>query len=264
MRPTSLKLQRGQSMSEFVAAMTFLFIPLFMGVVYIGKYSDIKHQAIQASRYAAMERALDPQSHQSNTVVGNETVARFFRNGANETVAYDEQATEATAGDENPLWGQLNGDAMLAAYSDVQVTLGEPSVDLDPMQAVAEVAKVGFNDLNTHFAVSADVEVPIVNVAHFAPLANIGLTIGAKTVVAGDPWNGGGAQNVADHIGDAAIGRTISLINKIPGVNTLFTYLAGAPAPVMGCVKADIVPTDATATKPAYDPTKTTGINECE
>ena len=54
------KTQRGQAMSEFIAAMA-LFVPLVLGVIYIGKYSDIKHQAIQASRYAAMERALDQE-----------------------------------------------------------------------------------------------------------------------------------------------------------------------------------------------------------
>ena len=60
MRTSMMNPQRGQAMTEFVAAMA-MFIPLILGVIYVFKYGDIKHQAIQASRYAAMERALDPR-----------------------------------------------------------------------------------------------------------------------------------------------------------------------------------------------------------
>src|SRR5262245_24100839 len=93
--------QRGQAMSEFIAAMA-LFIPLVFGVIYIGKYADIKHQAIQASRYAAMQRALDPRRNRSDAAIQNETVARFFRDGGRHGIARDDKATGPTAGDLNP------------------------------------------------------------------------------------------------------------------------------------------------------------------
>ncbi|TMH76766.1 MAG: pilus assembly protein [Betaproteobacteria bacterium] len=87
--------QRGQAMSEFVVAM-IAFVPLVLGVIYIGKYSDIKHQAIQASRYAAFERALDPHKHEGGTTVQDETVARFFRDGGQHTIGFQDKATGST------------------------------------------------------------------------------------------------------------------------------------------------------------------------
>ena len=264
----SMRSQRGQATSEFVAAMTFLFIPLFMGVVYIGKYGDIKHQAIQASRYAAMERALDPQAHESDTVVGNETVARFFRDGSKAAIGLNDQATESTA-DENPVWSQMDGNPMLAKYSDVTVTLSDASVDsvtLKPIDADVGGGVAQFSGLKGGFGFKADVKVPVplVNIAQFAPLPNVNVTIDAATVIAGDPWNAGGAANVASHFTDTSIpGKLASVANKIPGLDTVLSWFAGA-APVWGCVKPDVVP-DATAPGAKYDPTKATGAdNQCD
>ena len=119
--------QRGQAMSEFVVAM-IAFVPLVLGVIYIGKYSDIKHQAIQASRYAAFERALDPHSHEGGTTVQDETVARFFRDGGQHTIGFQDKATGSTRTDENPVWAQVNGNPMIGQYPDVSVQFSCKSV----------------------------------------------------------------------------------------------------------------------------------------
>jgi hypothetical protein len=129
-----------------------------------------------------------------------------------------------------------------------------------------KVAEAGFNRLSGNFSVAADVKVPLVNIASFAPLANINLTIEAKTVVAGDAWNGGGAADVGGRFTALSVpGRAISIIDKIPGVNTLFKWLSGTPAPQMGCVKPDVVPAaDANGAKynPSDDPTNPTSPND--
>ena len=253
MRATTLRAQQGQAMTEFIVAMTFLFVPLFMGVVYIGKYGDIKHQAIQASRYAAMQRALDPQDHESDAGIGNETVARFFRDDGKHRIALNDQATGSTAGDENPAWGQLTGKPMLATYGDVSVKLSSKSVD-SALLAPVDLATNQFNRLNQGYGVEADVEVPVVNITHFTPLTNINLKIGATTVIAGDPWNGDGAADVASHFGGLSVpGRLINLVDQIPGIDTLFQLLAGTPAPQLGCVKPEVVP-DAAAKGAKYNP----------
>jgi hypothetical protein len=255
MNATPMKLQRGQAMSEFVAAMIFLFVPLFMGIFYIGKYADIKHQAIQASRYAAMESALDPQvlepsplepnGHESVGVIQNETVARFFRDGGQHAIGLDDQAQGATATDENPVWSQVNGDPMLDKYSDVSVQIGTKSID-SVILAPTDLATKAFNGLHNGYGVEADVEVPVVNIPQFAALTNI--KIAATTVIAADPWNGDGAKDVGRHFTDLSVpGRLASVINtltSLPGISELFKVLAGTPAPVFGCVKPDVVPTN--------------------
>lgn len=49
--------QRGSSMVEFFTSL-LVFVPLFIGIPLLGKYADIKHQTIEASRYVAWERTV--------------------------------------------------------------------------------------------------------------------------------------------------------------------------------------------------------------
>jgi hypothetical protein len=245
-------------MTEFIAAMA-LFIPLIMGVVYIGKYGDIKHQAIQASRYAAMERALDPHNHESDSVIQNETVARFFRDGGQHDIARNEQATGQTAGDENANWTTLAGDPMLSQYSDVSVKLSSKSIDSDLLKPVEVVTDHVLDHLNSGYGVEADVEVPVANISHFLPLSGINLRIGASTVMAGDPWSAGSAQDVVDHLTPLAVpARAMHILNQIPGIDFLFKFLVDTPGdtalPQFGCVKPDVVP-EAATNGAHYDPT---------
>jgi len=226
--------QRGQAMVEFVAAMA-LFIPLFLGLIYVFKYNDIKHQAIQASRYAAMERALDP----TDAAVQNNTVGRFFRDGSKYGITANDTATEPTTGDENLNWDQQNGTPMLSSYSDVEVSFADPAVDSAELGLVNAEASL-FSGLTTGFGTRADVTVPLANVADFAPLSNIGVTIHATTVIAGDTWSGGGPTNVASHFDNplTSPGKALSWANN-PALTVLFD--AFGTAPVWGCVKPDVV-----------------------
>jgi hypothetical protein len=248
MRTSPMKSQRGQAMTEFVAAMA-MFIPLILGVIYAFKYSDIKHQAIQASRYAAMERALDPHNQQTDIAIRDETVSRFFRDGGPHPIVANDKPPASTSGDDNPNWGQLNGDSMLGKdYSQITVKLSPKSLDatlLKPLDLYLGIPAPlnPFNGLKTGFGTEADVEVPVANVAGLPWLSN-NLRIGATTVIAGDPWNAGGATDVAAHFGAGSIpGKLLDFVNQIPGSDLLFKWLAGVPrAPILGCVKPDVVP----------------------
>lgn len=231
--------QRGQATSEFVAAMA-LFIPLVLGIIYIGKFSDIKHQAIQASRYAALERALDPRRSENDTTVENETVARFFRDGGTHNIGLDDQAQGATAGDENPNWSQITGDPLIAQYSDISVKFGQKGSLSTPADAVAG----RFKGLGAGSGIEADVEVPVVNVMHFAPLSNLNLKIGATTVMAGDPWNGDGAADVAGHQSQLSVPAKQPEFQVLKDL-VLAPFVAAfidTPPPQFGCVKPEIVP----------------------
>jgi len=279
--------QRGQAASELVAAMAFM-LPLFLGVIYLGKYSDIKHQAIQASRYAAFERALDPHAHEADAAIQQETVARFFRDGGLHTIGFEDKASGGTAGDENPLWIQLNGDPMLKQYSDVSVALSTQSIDntqtklLAPMDTAATLFSGLVPDrnplkLNTGVsAVEADVSVDVAKITHFAPLNKI-VSIGATTVIATDPWNAGGAQDVANHFPSdplpppAVPMRVAGSILNLPVVGTILNTLAeffvetgvsSEELPVFGCVKPDVVP-DSVAQGAHYNPSNADGVNQC-
>lgn len=268
--------QRGQAMSEFVVAM-IAFLPLVLGVIYIGKYSDIKHQAVQASRYAAFERALDPHGHEGGSTVPDETVARFFRDGGQHAIGFQDKATGSTGTDENPVWAQVNGDPMIGQYSpDISVQFSSKSVRdtttsalLFPMDLATKTMS-GLNDDGS--AVEADVSVKVADIAHFAPLSNINLSIGATTVIAGDPWNAGGAQDVANHFPSspfpppAVPQRVLGWLQNLPLAGSLLNLITklfvDTGLPELGCVKPDVVP-DSVAPGANYDPMNGSGVNQC-
>jgi hypothetical protein len=264
MRTSPRKSQRGQAMTEFVAAMA-MFIPLIFGVVYTFKYGDIKHQAVQASRYAAMERALDPHLHESDQVIRDETVARFFRDGGPNQITANDKPPSSTSGDDNPNWGQLNGGSMLGNdYSQITVKLSAKNLDslaLLPVDLVADAPLPDllkpFKGLSKGYGTEANVEVPVANITGLPWLGN-SLKIGATTVIAGDPWNAGGAADVAAHLGNGSVpGRALKtvtdVLNSIPGINELFDMLAGTKPPQFGCVKPDVVTDAATNNMAVYN-----------
>lgn len=237
--------QRGQAMTEFVAAMA-LAIPLIFGVIYIGKYTDVKHQTIQASRYAALSRAMDPHGQQSTGRIRDEAAARFFRDGAKYGIAKNDRPQGATAGDTNANWYQVTGAPILGSYNDVRVSLNASRItnaQVGVLNAVPRFGGVGGNGrLNSDFGVQADVQVPLARVLHFGPLDD-NFTIGATTVIAGDPWNGGGAEDVGDRFGITNVPAKLgSFLSSNVIADTLFDLLAGTPAPKFGCVKVEVVP----------------------
>ncbi len=52
---TRRRAQRGQAMTEFTIAATYVLVPLFVFVPLLGKYIDFKHASIQNARYQAWE-----------------------------------------------------------------------------------------------------------------------------------------------------------------------------------------------------------------
>jgi Flp pilus assembly protein TadG len=267
MSHASTRYQRGQAMSEFVAAMA-LFLPLLLGLIYVGKYSDIKHQTIQASRFAAFERALDPsKAHESDTVLQEETRARFFMDeSTNQGALVSTTNNQATAGTLNPLWSQMNGDPMLDNYTNVALTYGaEQKVD-DATLAPVDAANTLLFGLNSNGQFQANVEVSPPNIASFGPLSAVNLKIAASTVVVGDAWNAGGAASVASRLtggtpGSMPIrpgGPVSSIVSTILNIsNTVlqpfYQALAGDSGPQLGCIRPDVVPAN-TAPGANYQP----------
>jgi hypothetical protein len=241
--------QRGQATTEFLAAMA-LFVPLFFGIVYVGKISDIKHQAIQASRYAALETALDPTT---TPVQAQEeaTRARFFTDGARNDGKLQTGDTTAglqTDGTTNPLWYEVNGTPLLQTYSDpnsgVRIAVTSNSMDIGTFTPVNEGSSL-FGHLNKNGQVQADVEVPIANITHLpAPLNALNLSVGARTVVAGDTWSGAGSQDVASQqTGLTDAGRD-PILKPLQTLITPWALLFSdqPQGPQLGCVSPDVVP----------------------
>jgi hypothetical protein len=262
MNTRGIRRQRGQASTEFIAAMA-LFVPLFFGIVYVGKFADMKHQAIQASRYAAFERALDPSSTQeSAAVLQEETRARFFTDGArNQGKIGFEDSTQnlASNGTTNPFWNEVNGTPLLQSYDDpttgITVDVASNSMDVGAFAPINEGNQVFFSNLNTNGKIQADVKVPIANIAHLpAILNNLNLVVAARTVVAGDAWNGNGPQDVANHqtiVSDP--GRNNPVLQTLQATLAPLAEVFADSQPKFGCDRPDVVP-DRTAPGASYQP----------
>lgn len=197
----SYKYSTGQSTVEFIIA-CLVMIPLFFGIYYFARYSDIKSSAIQASRYAVFERSWDPTSNiKSDDVIREEVRARFFT----QTEKINYQDTSAGASKAVPLWVQVNGSKLIANYSDVKT---------DPGPTVSFTAGAITNALNTAGAavfnlpsggiIKSQIDVPLVNVANFEPLKSINISLPAATAIGSGSWNAAGTKGT-DSVCDRAL-----------------------------------------------------------
>ena len=193
--------QHGQSTIEFIIA-CLVMIPLFFGIYYLVRYSDIKQSAIQASRYAAFERTWDPnQTIKSDSVLQEEVRARFFLKAVDEkkSIGYHDKSSASNFGN-IPLFVQADSKKLINAPSDVQLswdnsyklTAGSwlDNILFSPAASLFKLPKGGI--------VKAQVDVPLVNIAHFEPLKAINIKLPAATAIGGGSWNASGTKGGAD------------------------------------------------------------------
>lgn len=103
-------------MTEFLVACLVL-IPLFLAIPLLGKYMDIRHSAIQGSRYLAWERTVWTPERKDNMTLQSELRQRLFTTPG---TALRVQDGKALPDHFNPLWKDIGGRPMLANYNDVE------------------------------------------------------------------------------------------------------------------------------------------------
>lgn len=257
------KYSAGQSTVEFIVA-CLVMIPLFFGIYYFARYSDIKSSAIQASRYAAFERAWDPTSNiKSDNVLREEVRARFFTK--TEKISYQ----DSTAGSATPvpLWGDVNGTKLIANYTDISTNVG--SVGNLPAGAVGAVID-GLN--NVYFKIpnsgiiKSQIDVPLVNIAHFEPLKSINITLPAATAIGSGSWNAGGAKG-ADSVCDRALTAVPSRFFDAGSIVSFAMGLFEESELKFGIMLPDYVPPGSVRTNnfpgPSSTPLSNQGWNPC-
>ncbi len=255
MRKPSAKmsLQGGQAIAEFLVCGAVL-IPLFFGIYYTAKYADVKQSAIQASRYAAFERAWDPLSQvKSDAVLQQETRARFFtsidRNGGQ--LRFDDGAAPlAQSSNVVALWRDARSNALINNYQSIAVRTASSNVTLGGAVGTVEqlIGGTVFGLPKSQMVVS-QVDVPLLNIAHFEPLRNINIRIAGQTAVAGGASNASGPRNVGGTVGAGAsvcerVTRTVPT-SYLQGINGLLGTLMSPMernSPQFGLVRPDIVP----------------------
>lgn len=235
---------RGQAMSEFIIAMAVL-LPLFLAISYVARYGDLQQRATQASRYAAFQRAMQPQSAVlPDAKIEDQMRARFFlapmHLHGGKLQSDDSAAAIKNADGQPALWADLGGKALLASPAQVKLgwndmTLGSGAVanSLGWMTKTAGKTYPGGRQ--------AQVEVTLLDKMDLSDNPATHLVLGAATAAAG---NGLGSSGSIDTRNAAA---TLVPSAKIPGF--LKGFLGEAlglfepTGPEIGCIKPDVVPT---------------------
>jgi hypothetical protein len=238
---------KGQATTEFLISCLVL-IPLFFGVYYTAKYADVKHSAIQASRYAAFERSWDPNATiKTDAQLQEETRARFFTSINRNQGQIKNRDTTLNINPSNEqvaLWHDARHQRLIQNYSDIRVNVRDGgNLNMGIVgQLTSAVARPLFR-LPTSSLVISDVEVPLTNIAHFEPLSNINLRIGATTAIGSGVWNANGAKgnpsSVCTRVKNAIPTTYLSGIN---GVIDVLVSPFERTGPDFGIVFPDYVP----------------------
>jgi len=125
-------------MVEFLVA-ALVVVPLFILVPLLGKYLDLKHTSIAASRKLAFEctvRYEDCAALNSNPAFADEIRMRFYSGNDADVLSNDRPpADEIAQGDGSKLWVDRQGRPLLERYSDVGIRAD--AQDVNPGVAAA-------------------------------------------------------------------------------------------------------------------------------
>jgi len=264
--------QKGQAMAEFVIVAVLFLIPIFLLVPTLGKYIDMKSEAIQGARYAAWERTVWyggssaspgvtwPGASKSDDEIRNELRARVFSENSG-IAANDKSAGNWTGNGAKTAWYNRDGSSMLSGYDAVEQGLKNadtPGIVNDLLNLVVTVTSaVGSFNLEMKGLQVADVSVT----AHTLPIGmslyddpgkafNPGpLTFSDHSAVLSNTWSANGASHVKSQVE----GLTPTSIFANPIVKTIWSAAIGifgavaAPELLLleiGKVTPDTVPPD--------------------
>lgn len=107
---------RGHAVAEFVAMLAVL-VPLLLLTPILGKYADLSHTTVQASRYGAWERTIASEDAKSDAQLNVEVRRRFYSR-PEAFIKTNEGVAEAAAY-RNPLWVDHSGRRLLQNFGRV-------------------------------------------------------------------------------------------------------------------------------------------------
>lgn len=231
--------QRGQSLAEFLVALTVL-LPLFVAINYAGKYSDIQNSANQASRYVAMQRAVEPSTARlSDATLRDQAKVRFFTDSKlinKGRLQSDDNSASVKKDKALPaLWRDQKFGALLKDLDQVDIQfVGAPMSG-----TVIEGAGKLIGKTYTRPTV-ARVEVTLVNKMDLANNKPADIKLAAATAAVGNRWVTSGNAATIDTVQRTVPSSAVEFLNGIMTLATTVFEGSGHDFE-FGCVKPDVV-----------------------
>lgn len=234
--------------------MAVALLPLFVLMPMIGKYQDIAHSTLAASRYAAFDMLTRYQTTKPQSQLDQEVRQRFF-SAANAPIKSSESAQSPQAS-LNPLWRDPTNRPLIAQLSDISIRHSGASLSdsSDPQgMATAALEKArGLIDLPQRELHTATVSVPLINLPQslriYEPFDRLHLRVQRHTSVVPDPWTAAGPAQVQAQIDKAVLiplSRPLRAVGELIDL-PLSAAEPGVSKPQLGELEfwSDLVPSD--------------------
>lgn len=245
--------QRGQALTEFLVV-ALLLIPLFLLLPTIGKYIDIAHATLMASRYAAFEamhrNSATPEGWKPPQQLAGEVRRRYFSNGDAPVKTGD------TAGDfsahRNAFWRDSQNRPLIRQFdTDVRLGFGPEGTgtshaaglsaasDQLPFTLLGPVLDIPEDGIYSA-SVSVDLADPEALAGSYAStyqmLGNLGLRMTRHTAVVVGGWAARGPEQVRARIDNLPMfpGRVLAPVK--PVVDAAVTIVESPSCLKGGCI----------------------------
>ncbi|MBT4838639.1 MAG: hypothetical protein HON94_14985 [Methylococcales bacterium] len=213
---------KGQATSEFVIIGTAVFVPIFLMLPIMSKYTDMKQKASEASRYAVWERTVwsdpnaswnDGENTKTDAVIAQEINDRVFGH-----ILQGMTSNRV----ENTTWKDENGAPLIKSVK--LNKMNEEEVPVRPTQALAVFEQVAYGggifetlghkglDLGKKTFSDAEVEVTVNNITVPGVVSEIKMTSSAG--ILSSSWSAPSQQEFYDRL---------SKLGPAKGVNTLMS-----------------------------------------
>lgn len=255
--------QKGQALTEFLVA-SVVVVPLFLLIPMIGKYQDMAHSTLMASRYVAFDaitRNDRVNSWKPEAQLAQEVQRRFFSNSRAPIKTGD--AAGNFRSHRNGMWTDAFGNPLLRNFDqDVRVSygFGAGSTHNDGFSGSRDGAPfslMGNFNLSRRGIYTANVAVTVANLPAglrlIEPFDNIDLVINRSTTVLLDPWSGRDPQEVQNRLRNTLVnpGNRLASIRPmtnlvVDGLDGRILGLGNIRGPSLGDVQfwRDVVPAD--------------------
>lgn len=195
-------------MGETIVVALFFLVPLFLMIVLIGKFINMRSTTLQAARYTAFERTVYSASGNerdatmaqlTDAQLANAVRMRFFSGNFNAITQAQNNSAGAFAN--NPLWVDQGSNQLVGNAADVTATAvgnGEPNsfasdallgVTLQPLR---NLVGLGFSltmDKYYTAAVAVQPKLPVGPTDYIAMLDGLPLTFSARDTLLADGWS---------------------------------------------------------------------------
>lgn len=136
--------QRGQAMTEFILYGSFIFVPMFLLLPALAKYTELQQKTEEASRYAAWERTVwsdagaswnEGEHHKTDGQIQDELTNRIF--------GHPLQGFNASTG-QHPFWKDKDGQPIVNSVALNKLEeYNEPTARMSAFGGVEQVAYLG-------------------------------------------------------------------------------------------------------------------------